>query len=195
MDLSMKIIFTSLIYFLVLLPEVAVAEIYKCHIAGKLVFTDQPCEGEKVTLGVTNSMPAREYDFEYEPSKKAYRSHRWYYGYAGYQQALGLLKKYDAPIFIYFQADWCGYCRTLEKELINTSAGKKALKNAIKVRVSPESSAQNDAFFRQLGGTGYPSVFIQADAQRHPKKLSTQWKQGGRLRMLTARELAKIVRP
>jgi len=191
----MKIIFTSLIYLLVLLPEAAVADIYKCHLAGKLVFTDQPCDGEKVTLGVANSMPAREYDFEYEPSKKSYRSHRWYYGYVGYQQALGLLKRYDAPIFIYFQADWCHYCRTLEKELINTSKGKKALKNAIKVRVSPEDSARDNAFFRQLGGVGFPSVFLQRDALSQPKKLSTQWKQRGRLRMLKASELAKIVRP
>jgi hypothetical protein len=36
-------------------------------VAGKLVFTDQPCGGEKVTLGEINSMATEEQPFEYEP--------------------------------------------------------------------------------------------------------------------------------
>ena len=71
---AMKIILSSMLCICALLPAVSVAEIYKCKVNGKLVFTDQPCEGGKVTLGETNSMAAEEQPFEYEPLQKAYSS-------------------------------------------------------------------------------------------------------------------------
>lgn len=155
-----------------ILPSISQAEIYKCTIAGKLVFTDQPCDGEKVTLGTTNFMPAEEKPFEYVPTKAAYSSNQWYYGYAGYKRAVRLLNKYDAPIFLYFQADWCKYCRKLEEGLINTRQGKVALKKAIKVKITPEDSKQDDTFFRGLGGKGYPTLYLQADGVSNPKVIS-----------------------
>jgi len=172
MDLPMKMIFTGMFFILMLLPAVSQAEIYKCTIAGKLVFTDQPCEGEKVILGKTNFMPAEKEPFEYVPTKAVYNSHQWYYGHAGYKRALRLLKKYDAPIFLYFQADWCSYCRKLEEGLINTRQGKLALKKVIKVKISPEDSKRDDDFFRRLGGTGYPTLYLQANAPSNPKRIS-----------------------
>jgi thiol-disulfide isomerase/thioredoxin len=172
MDLPMKIIFTCVFFILNLLPAVSQAEIYKCTIAGKLVFTDQPCEGEKVILGKTNFMPAEKKPFVYVQTKPAYNSNQWYYGHAGYKRALRLLKKYDAPIFLYFQADWCKYCRKLEEGLINTRQGKLALKKAIKVKISPEDSKRDDDFFRRLGGKGYPTLYLQADETSKPRTIS-----------------------
>lgn len=168
----MKTIFTCVFCILTLLPAVSQAEIYKCTIAGKLVFTDQPCEGEKVILGKTNFMPAEKEPFVYVQKKPAYNSNQWYYGHAGYKRALRLLKKYDAPIFLYFQADWCGYCRKLEEGLINTRPGKLALKKVIKVKISPEDSKRDDDFFRRLGGTGYPTLYLQADELSKPRTIS-----------------------
>jgi thiol-disulfide isomerase/thioredoxin len=189
MDLLMKIIFSYLLFIFTLLPTISLAEIYKCTVAGKLVFTDQPCGGEKVILGETNSMPAEEKPFVYEPLKHTYSSSQWYYGHAGYKRALKVQKKYDAPIFIYFQADWCGYCRKLEKGLINTRKGKLALKNAIKVRVSPEDSKRDDDFFRGLGGTGYPALFLQTGRLSNPKKIPTHSKK----KMLSASQLSQLI--
>lgn len=47
MSLPIKIILASLFCLLTLLPATSSAEIYKCYVAGKLVFTDEPCDGEK----------------------------------------------------------------------------------------------------------------------------------------------------
>lgn len=186
----MKMIFTGMLCMLFLLPAISQAEIYKCTIAGKLVFTDQPCDGEKVILGETNSMAAEKTPFEYVPLKQPYNSNKWYYGHVGYKRALRLFEKYDAPIFIYFQADWCKYCRQLEEGLIHTKKGKLALKKAIKVKISPEDSKRDDDFFRSLGGKGYPTLYLQADGVSHPKEIPAYTQQ----EMLSANSLSDLIK-
>lgn len=189
MYLRIKSIIKSTLFIFSLLPVISSAEIYKCNVAGKLVFTDQPCEGEKVTLKEMNVMPAEEEPFEYTPLSEPYSSSQWYYGYAGYKRALRLTQKYDAPIFLYFQADWCGYCRKLEEGLINTRKGRIALKKAIKVKISPEDSKRDDAFFRSLGGTGYPSLYLQANKSSKPERISTY----SNKKMLSANKLSRLI--
>lgn len=185
----MKMIFTGMLCMLFLLPAISQAEIYRCTIAGKLVFTDQPCDGEKVILGETNSMAAEETPFEYVPLKQPYNSDRWYYGHVGYKRALRLFEKYDAPIFIYFQADWCEYCRKLEKGLLDTRQGKLALKKAIKVKMSPEVSKRDYYFFRSLGGEGYPTLYLQADGVSELKEIPTHVQK----KMLSANNLSDLI--
>jgi len=186
----MKMMFTRMLCMLCLLPAISQAEIYKCTIAGKLVFTDQPCDGEKVILGETNVMPAEETPFEYVPLKQPYNSNKWYYGHVGYKRAVRLFEKYDAPIFIYFQADWCKYCRQLEKGLIHTKKGKLALKKAIKVKISPEDSKRDDDFFRSLGGKGYPTLYLQADGVSNLKEIPAYTQK----EMLSANNLSDLIR-
>lgn len=185
----MKIFFTCTLFLLSMFPINSSAEIYKCMVAGKLVFTDQPCDGEKVTLGVTNSMEAEDTPFVYEPLKHEYNSSKWYYGHSGYKRALRLQKKYNAPIFLYFQADWCSYCRKLEGQLLNTAEGAKAISTAIKVKVSPEDSKQDDDFFRSMGGTGYPTLFIKSDVVSSSTKISAFRNK----KMISASQLSQLV--
>jgi thiol:disulfide interchange protein len=185
----MKIIFSSLFFIFTLLPTISSAEIYKCTVAGKLVFTDQPCGGEKVTLGEINSMAAEEQPFEYEPLKNVYSSSQWYYGHAGYKKALRVQKKYNAPIFLYFQADWCSYCRKLDKGLLNTPQGAKALRNVVKVKISPEESKRDDDFFRRLGGSGYPTVLLQKEGMSSPQEVPMF----SNKKLMTVNKLSQIV--
>lgn len=185
----MKLFFTSVYFLIFMLPMISSAEIYKCTVAGKLVFTDQPCDGEKVTLGVTNSMEAEETPFVYEPLKHEYNSSKWYYGHSGYKRALRLQKKYNAPIFLYFQADWCSYCRKLEGQLLNTEDGAKAISKAIKVKVSPEDSKQDDDFFRSMGGKGYPTLFLKSDVMSGTTKIPTFRND----KMISADQLSQLI--
>lgn len=186
---AMKIILSSILCVCALLPAASFAEIYKCKVNGKLVFTDQPCEGGKVTLGETNSMAAEEQPFEYEPLQKAYNSSQWYYGHAGYKRALRVQKKYNAPIFLYFQADWCSYCRKLDDGLLNTSQGAKVLRNVVKVKITPEDSKRDDEFFRRLGGNGYPTVLLQKDDVSSPQTLQMF----SNKKLMTANTLSQVV--
>ena len=185
----MKIILTCMLSILSLLPSISQAQIHKCTVAGKPVFTDQPCEGEIKTLDSINSVLAEKTPSDSIPQKAAYSSHQWYYGHAGYKRAVRLLKKYDAPIFIYFQADWCEYCRKLEKGLINTRKGKVALKKAIKVKITPENSKQDDRFFRSLGGNGYPAIYLQSNGMTNPQKIRTYINN----KMLSASQVSQLI--
>ena len=81
----MKITFSCILCILIFSSGALQAGIYKCIVAGKLVFTDKPCDGEVVTLCVTNSMSAEETLFVYESLKTAYNINKWYYGHSGYK--------------------------------------------------------------------------------------------------------------
>ncbi|MGI1668757.1 MAG: thioredoxin family protein [Neptuniibacter sp.] len=155
-------------YFLILLLLISnnsfSTEIFKCIVDGRTVFTDSPCSGQKVDFNKINSISTT------ISSDKNYSSTQWYAEFQGYKQALELSKKTSTPIFVYFQADWCRYCRKLEKELLYTHQGKQVLNKVIKVRVTPEKGENERKLFEQYGGRGYPSIFIIESFDASPKK-------------------------
>lgn len=152
------------ILFLLVIANASAADIYACNQNGKTIYTDQPCEGHKVELKPTNLSNAVDIS--------EYNSPVWYTDSLGYKKALEVSKQYDAPIFIYFQADWCRYCRKLERELLHTFEGKNILSKVVKVQISPESGHNEKALFDYFGGTGYPSVYIKKSSQSAHKKYS-----------------------
>lgn len=162
--------------FLLLYSLQVYSQIYRCTVNGKVVFTDQPCDGDRVKLSPSNTLPAvsaGEADATEAADgvgAKPYSSTRWYTDYAGYQTALGVGREYNVPVFLYFQADWCRFCRQLERELLNTREGTAALSKVVKVRITPENGDKENQLFRGLGGKGYPSVFIVRPPDSPPKK-------------------------
>ena len=155
------------------------SEIYKCEIGGKLVFTDNPCAGEIIQLKSTNILPPMELLNNKLDSKEAYSSSKWYADYSGYKTALNVSEKLNTPIFIYFQADWCRYCRKLENELFSTTNGRKILKKIIKVKITPENGDRENRLFEKFGGRGYPTIFIQKTVDGTPKKYYLMSKESG----------------
>ena len=172
--------------------SVSAGQIYKCVIKGKTVFTDTPCGGEVVELSPMNTMRAFDTsnNFVAEDYRRAYSSDEWLRNIGGYREALRISKMYGAPIFIYFQADWCRYCRKLESELLYKQDAKEHLATWIKVKISPEDSPEDHAFFKQMGGTGYPTVLTQKAYDATPKKTKLMAKQDGGWRTQNAEEFA-----
>ena len=153
--------------------------IYKCNINGKVVFTDRACNGKNIELKNINILPSINNSTDNQAANNVYDSNTWYYDYRGYNKALELSKKHGVPVFIYFQADWCKYCRKLEKELFNTSGGKSILSKVIKVKITPENGQAEDRFFKNLGGKGYPTIFIQKTYDSSPKEYYLMSKESG----------------
>jgi len=174
--------------FLLILPTVKVyaAEIYKCKVNGQIVFTDKKCDGELVELKKKNSVSS-------DSAGGLYNSSTWYNNYSGYQSALAVSKKENVAIFLYFQADWCGYCRKLERELIGTDRGELALRRVIKVRISPEDGTKEMTLFKELGGTGYPSVYLQKQFDKRPSKVSFMAKRNGKWQTKSADYLEGLI--
>ncbi|WP_303515193.1 thioredoxin family protein [Agarivorans sp. 1_MG-2023] len=136
------------------------------------MFTDKECNGEIVKLKANNS------NFS-EEVKGLYNDSKWYRNYPGYIEAIELSERINVPIFLYFQAGWCGYCRQLEKELLSTYRGKTALKRIIKVNISPEAGDDESLLFETLGGKGYPTVFMQNQFDMPPTRLTLKEKING----------------
>jgi thioredoxin-related protein len=86
-------------------------------------------------------------------------------GWQEYAQGMGLAKKQDKPIFLYFHADWCTYCRKLKQTTFLDTAVLKYLKdNFISIIVD---SDKNKELSTQWRVKGLPTLwFLRSDASK-----------------------------
>jgi len=47
--------------------------------------------------------------------------------FSNYQEALAAAKKHNRPIFLYFSAEWCGWCKKMKSETLSDAAVKYKL--------------------------------------------------------------------
>lgn len=73
-------------------------------------------------------------------------------------------KDKNIPIMIDIYADWCVWCKELDK---NTYANKEVIrvaKKMVSVKLNPETSKEGEEIARRYGVQGYPTIlFINAD--------------------------------
>ncbi|MCG8312596.1 MAG: thioredoxin family protein [Pseudomonadales bacterium] len=159
-------------------------DIFRCTVNGKVVFTDEPCNGSTVELSPMNVVPA----MEGRSFNTSYNNSKWYTNVTGYYQALRMSKRYKTPVFIYYQADWCGYCRRLEKNLLYRPETQAALNKVIKVKITPDNSLKEHTLSKEMGVTGYPTVLIQKDPWQKPNKVRLMKKKNGKWRTMSTRD-------
>lgn len=170
-----------------LAPTNGPAQVNKCVINGRTVYTDSDCPQDgasrlrlkPLNLSSTGS-PA---DEPAEGVKSNYSSSTWFRDHAGYARALKVSREQNAPIFIYAYTDWCGYCKKLDRDMLPDSRVRKALSGYVKVRLNPEHSDADKRLFKKWGGTGYPTLLIQTAYDSPPartrgpfKKENGKWK-------------------
>ena len=129
----------------------------------------------------------------YKNNSDGYSSDRWYVGINGYEDARRLSEKYNAPILIYFQADWCHYCRELEHNLLSLSAAKNIIRPFVKVRISPEKGGAEKSLFDIMGGTGYPTLMFKSNTRALPRKVHTRNKINDEWKLLTPYEFKERI--
>ncbi len=177
----------ALILLLLIIPfHISAGNIYKCKVNGRMVYTDKPCDGEIVNLPSSNIADGN-------ATTTTYNSTEWYYNASGYQEALKLSQQYNAPIFIFFEAKWCSYCRKLEKELLHLAEAKTALRPFITVQITPDDGPAEYKLFKSFGGTGYPTIYIQKNNQAEPQKTYLQKKQGKEWRTKSVAEFKRLL--
>ncbi len=146
---------TLVLLTLLLLPVLSQADIYKCLVNGKVIYTDQECPDNQVSdfkITDLNSGGATEI---------TYTGSIWFKDSSGYARAIEAGKKENLPVLIYGYTDWCGFCKRLEKNYFTHHEVNKSLGRFIKVKLNPEHSAKDKQLFQSLGGTGYPTLFVQ----------------------------------
>jgi len=84
----------------------------------------------------------------------------WLTGVAGLKKAAADQKSNKRPMLVYFYADWCGYCRKLEANVLSTADGRTALRDVIKVRINAEASREEQQLAGELGVRGYPTLLL-----------------------------------
>jgi thiol:disulfide interchange protein len=88
-------------------------------------------------------------------------------------------KKEDKAFILFFYVDWCGYCKRLKKEFLEKPEVEQALAKYYRVKINPETGAEEQALAKKYGVHGFPNfLVIQPDGGKvriHP------FKQGGKV--------------
>jgi thiol:disulfide interchange protein len=138
----------------------ALADIHKCRVDGKIVYTDQVCADNKslpFTLTELNTTAS---------TQVSYKGNIWLTDNNGYSVASDASVKENTPVLIYGYTDWCGYCKKLNQVYFNDVAVQKTLAQFIKVKLNPEHSGTDDRLFKSWGGRGYPTLYVQYPHQQ-----------------------------
>ena len=145
----------------------AQAEIHKCVVDGKTLYSESPCAGEQsgtVTLPEINGIGG---------ATSSHTGSLWLRDASGYATASRASTAEGVPVLIYAYTDWCTFCKKLESDYFSDYRVSGTLRQFIKVRLNTEQSAANNALFTRWGGTGYPSLFIQQPGQTLPQRVAT----------------------
>jgi thiol:disulfide interchange protein len=90
----------------------------------------------------------------------AYLSSTWYEGADGWAQARRQQRAHGVPILVYFRAEWCPHCHTLD-EMLEERAVERRLRQVIKVRIDPEDGDDEESLFSDdFGAQGFPTLFL-----------------------------------
>jgi len=98
-------------------------------------------------------------------------SYRWLEGADGFREAVEEARDRNTGLVVYFYTDWCGYCRQLERDLLNTGAVDRYLQTLPRVRVNPEKGQLEQSLARGYGVRGFPSFFVHSSVDRRPQKI------------------------
>lgn len=95
----------------------------------------------------------------------------WYAGSEGYAEAIRDQKLLHSALVVYFYADWCPYCRRLDREILPSPEMSSFLKHAVRVRLNPENGPEERRLADVWGVTGYPAFFVVSGKSGTPVKL------------------------
>lgn len=130
----------------------------------------------------------------FEETTPVTASYSWNEGSYGYQRAVEEARQERKPLVVYFQTDWCGYCRELERELLTRARVEDYLKYMAKVRVNPESGPAERVLANRYGVRSYPSLFVHAADLGPPTKVRRGKSVAGERRLQTPEEFVKTLR-
>ena len=89
-----------------------------------------------------------------------------------YAEAIQLAQKSDKKMFVYFYADWCGYCNKMKAETFSNDQVKKSLENYIVTHVNTDKDIK---IARRYFVSGLPS-YVVADKNEKVDKRSAGFK-------------------
>lgn len=86
--------------------------------------------------------------------------HDWQHGMSGYQAAWDAAEADKRPLIVYFQAEWCGWCRRLNEKYLTADEVKAFLEPLERVEINPEKDPEGQQLFTDYGSTVYPGFYV-----------------------------------
>ena len=106
---------------------------------------------------------------------------KWLHGATGFAKALELQRELNVSLVVYFYTDWCGYCRTLDKQYLSSPSVHRALQRSITVRINPEYGPEERKIAERYGVAGYPAFLIMDHESARPTNVQPFRRNGSHL--------------
>lgn len=84
-----------------------------------------------------------------------------------YESALKDSANYKKPILIFMEADWCSWCKKMERQTLTDSNVKEAMKKFVFLKVNVD---REQSVYRKFGGNGIPCYAITNSKEETLKK-------------------------
>ena len=117
----------------------------------------------------------------------------WLTGASGYEDALRQRQATAAPMVVYFFADWCGYCKQIDRELFSSAEVERYFSRSVfRVRINPEESDADRDLAARFGVDGYPSFFVVPAGSNEPDRCSL-FRRGAKSEPVSSEELEREI--
>lgn len=123
----------------------------------------------------------------------ATKTSTWLSGAPGYSSVRTVHEREKRPMIVYFYTDWCGYCRSLNSQILAKSEVEEFLKTIPRVRINPETGDAESALAKEFAITGYPSFFV-ISSQGRRQRISPFVRRGDRVAPMTPVEFIEAVK-
>lgn len=129
--------------------------------------------GRKLTIEPYHPNITREEDLKrrdpYSEDREVSRSGKRVTFLHDLKEAEALARKENKPLFIEFEATWCGPCKTMDQLVYTADVAVKAAQNVISVKVDGDEQPELKKQFR-VGG--YPTMILLTPQGRELKRIS-----------------------
>ncbi len=113
----------------------------------------------------------------------------WLNGPDGLVAGITAAEQDGKVLFVYFYTDWCGYCRQLEKTVLDTPAFAAFAAAQSAVRVNPEKGPRERDMAAFYGVRGFPALFVYGSASKRLIPIERYDLVNGQPRLLSPAEL------
>lgn len=83
----------------------------------------------------------------------------WDEGADSYDSIRSRAKIAEVPFIVYVRVDWCPWCKKLDA-MLEDSDSDQLFNGKLAVKINPDNSPEEKKIAKDLGVTGYPSMYL-----------------------------------